>query len=665
MRRVTIGLIATLLTGTGLRAQDPARRPMTVDDALNMVRVQNVTMSPDGAWVFYSQSELDWDDNKRNEEHYLVATDGGEAIHFIGDGGGSAFRFSPDGEHLSFLRSVDDDRQIFRISLSGGEARQLTDHHNGIVSYRWSPDGSEIFFTADEAMSDEEQEEYDAGADAFYVREGPNGRERGSWRNLWVFSLSSREEARLTDEELVVRAFDVSPDGSRVVFAAVRQDLDNYFYLSELYLVDTPSGQVVRLTDNNASESNPLWAPDGRTIAYHAPSDGEFDLTHGFVWIMDVDTGEKRKLEGQRQGQISSLAWMPDGESLLFSETRRTNRNLYRIDAATGQVTDITNVTGSLRVLAFSEDRTQMVYSFSDFETPSDLYVSSVEDLSPVRLTHANPWIDEEIMLARAEIVRWMSKDGTEIEGVFYRPVESPEGSETPLILDIHGGPPGHFANEFQSDFHVFAGLGYASLGPNIRGSDSYGDDLLTALMGDVGGGEYEDLMTGIDYLIEERNVDPERLGLRGWSWGGILGSWVITRTDRFKAASLGAMVGSWTAETGPGLSYDLRVHYIGGAHWINPEEWRRVSSLWYVGNVTTATLLLHGERDQVSTPQQSLMFFTALKDIGKAPVRYVSFPREPHGFREPRHQRVRDIEEIKWMQKYVMGIDWKPWERR
>ncbi len=638
---------------------------MTVDDALNMVRVQNVTMSPDGAWVFFSQSELAWDDNKRNEEHYLIATDGGEAIHFIGDGGGSAFRFSPDGEHLSFLRSVDDDRQIFRISLSGGEARQLTDHHNGIVSYRWSPDGSEIFFTADEAMSDEEQEEYDAGADAFYVREGPNGRERGSWRNLWVFSLSSREEARLTDEELVVRAFDVSPDGSRVVFAAVRQDLDNYFYLSELYLVDTPSGQVVRLTDNNASESNPLWAPDGRTIAYHAPSDGEFDLTHGFVWIMNVDTGEKRKLEGQRQGQISSLAWMPDGESLLFSETRRTNRNLYRIDAATGQVTDITNVTGSLRVLAFSEDRTRMVYSFSDFETPSDLYVSSVEDLSPVRLTHANPWIDEEIMLARAEIVRWMSKDGTEIEGVFYRPVESPEGSETPLILDIHGGPPGHFANEFRSDFHVFAGLGYASLGPNIRGSDSYGDDLLTALMGDVGGGEYEDLMAGIDYLIAERHVDPERLGLRGWSWGGILGSWVITRTDRFKAASLGAMVGSWTAETGPGLSYDLRVHYIGGAHWINPEEWRRVSSLWYVGNVTTATLLLHGERDQVSTPQQSLMFFTALKDIGRAPVRYVSFPREPHGFREPRHQRVRDIEEIKWMQKYVMGIDWKPWERR
>ena len=181
--------------------------------------------------------------------------------------------------------------------------------------------------------------------------------------------------------------------------------------------------------------------------------------------------------------------------------------------------------------------------------------------------------------------------------------------------------------------------------------------------MGDVGGGEYDDVMTGVDHLIAERQVDPDRLGLRGWSWGGILGSWVITQTDRFKAASLGAMVGSWTAETGPGLSYDLRLHYIGGAHWTNPEEWRRASSLWYVKDVTTATLLLHGERDLVSTPQQSMLFFTALKDIGKAPVRYVSFPREPHGFREPRHQRRRDIEEIMWMQKHVMGIEWKPWE--
>jgi len=643
---------------------------MTVDDSLDMVRIENVLMSPDGRWVFYSASELDWDENKREQKHYLVPADGGDAIPFIGRAGGSAFQFSPNGEYLSFLRSVDGKLQIFRMRMSGGEASKLTNHGSDIISYKWSGDVSKIFFTADEARSEEEQKEHDKGADAFYVREGANGREEGRWRNLWVFDLSSMKETRLTDEELVISEFDVSPDGSRVVFAAMRQDLENYFFLSELYLVDALERQVVRLTENNAPEDSVLWAPDGKTFAYHAPSDGDYDLTHGFLWIQNPDTGEKRKLPGQNQGGIGSLTWTADGKSLLFNENRRTNSNLYRIDTATGAITDITSVTGTLRALAFSKDRTRMVYSFSDFETPSDLFVSSVEELKPLRLTNANPWIAEEILLAKAETVRFKSKDGMEIEGVFYRPRNEQPGDDQdeakiPLILHIHGGPPGHYANRFRPSFHIFAGLGYASLGANIRGSDSYGDALLTALMGDVGGGEYDDVMSGVDYLIEERDVDPERLGVRGWSWGGILGSWVITQTDRFKAASLGAMVGSWTAESGPGLSFDLKLHYIGGAHWINPEQWRKVSSLWYVKNVTTPTLLLHGERDLVSTPNQAMMFFTALKDIGKTPVRYVSFPREPHGFREPRHQRTRDIEEIKWMQKYVMGVDWKPWERK
>jgi dipeptidyl aminopeptidase/acylaminoacyl peptidase len=288
-----------------------------------------------------------------------------------------------------------------------------------------------------------------------------------------------------------------------------------------------------------------------------------------------------------------------------------------------------------------------------------------VGKLDPIRLTNANPWIEKEIMLAKSDVIRWNSKDGMEIEGVLYVPRNSEQETKLPLIVTIHGGPPGRFANGFRSVFHIFAGLGYASLGPNIRGSDSYGDDLLCALQGDVGGGEYDDVMTGVDYLIEKGIADPDRLGVRGWSWGGILGSWVITQTDRFKAASLGAMVGSWTAESGPGLSFDLKLHYIGGAHWINPEEWRRVSSLWYVKNVTTPTLLLHGSEDVVSTPGQAMMFFNALRELGKAPVRYINFPREPHGFREPRHQRRRDIEEIRWMQKYIQGIDWKPWDRK
>ncbi len=665
MKKFCLHFFLILLIIIPIYAQEPNLRPMTVDDALNMVRLGNAQMSPDGKWVFFSKSELDWGKNKRNKRYFMIPASGGKAVQYIGDSGGSSFQFSPDGKYLSFRRTVDKNSQVFMMSLKGGEAFQLTHHKNSVESYKWSPDASKIFFTADEPMGEEEKKEYDLGDDAVFIFEGPNGREQAHWRNLWIFNISTKQEKRLTNEELIINEFDISPDNKRIVFAAAKQDTENFFYRSELYLVDVRDQKLVRLTNNNAPEGNILWAPDGKTFVFHAPTDKDYDLTHGYLWIMNPETGEKRKLENPNQGNISSLAWTSDGKSLLFNETRRTNLNLHRLDIATGKVTDITKIKGTLRTLAFSKDRTKMVYSYSNFNTPPDLYVSPLNKINPIRLTNANPWIKKKILLAESDVIRWKSKDGMEIEGVLYLPGSYPQETKLPLIVTIHGGPPGRFANSFRAVFHIFAGLGYASLGPNIRGSDSYGDDLLCALQGDVGGGEFDDVMSGVDNLIEKDIADPERLGVRGWSWGGILGSWIITQTDRFKAASLGAMVGSWSAESGPGLSFDLKLHYIGGAHWINPEDWRKVSSLWFIKNVTTPTLLLHGSEDLVSTPSQSMMFFHALKEIGKAPVRYIKFPREPHGFREPRHQRRCDIEEIRWLQKYMRGIEWEPWKRK
>jgi dipeptidyl aminopeptidase/acylaminoacyl peptidase len=665
VKKFIISWVLFFLILGSLFSRNDQLRPMTIDDSLNMVRLADVQMSPDGKLVFFSKSELDWGNNKRIKKYFMIPANGGEARPYIGEAGGSGFQFSPDGKYLSFKRSAEKTQQIFIISLKGGEAIQLTDHINGVDSYKWSPDASRIFFTAEEPMGEEEKREYDLGDDAIFIFEGPNGREEKSWKNLWVFDLSTREETKITNEELIINEFDISPDGKHVVFVATEQEDDNYVFLAELYWLDVNDKKLARLTNNNAPEGRILWSPDGKTFVYQAPSDKDNNLTHGYLWIMNPETGERWRLEKPNQGEISGLAWTPDAESLLFNETRRTNLNLYRIEIKTGKIINITNVEGSLRALAFSKDRTKMVYSYSDFVTPPDLYVSTLNEIEPVRLTDANPWIKKEILLAKCEVVRWKSKDGMEIEGVLYVPGDAKADKKLPLIVTIHGGPPGHFANNFRNEFQLYTGLGYAAFGPNIRGSDSYGDELLCALQGDVGGGEFDDVISGVNYLIDRGIADSERLGVRGWSWGGILGSWVITQTDRFKAAALGAMVGSWTAESGPGLFWDLRYHYIGGAHWINPEEWRRVSSLCYVKNVTTPTLLIHGEKDMVSTPNQALMFFYALKEIGKAPVRYIKFPREPHGFREPRHQRRRYIEEIRWMQKYICDIEWEPWTRK
>ena len=377
---------------------------------------------------------------------------------------------------------------------------------------------------------------------------------------------------------------------------------------------------------------------------------------------MDPDGVGRRIVSGAFDGNIGNFVWAPDASAILFSGLHGTNNNLYRIYLGSDSIEQITSSVGSLAPSSFSRDRVKMAYVFQDFDTPADIWVGPTDGTGAVQLTDVNPTIIDELVLGQGEVIRWESRDGTEIEGILMLPAEYQSGM-LPLLLHIHGGPAGVFRNSFSASNHVWAGLGYAQLFPNVRGSSGYDDDLLRGNLRDIGSGDYEDLMTGVDELISRGIADPDKLGLRGWSYGGILGGWTITQTDRFKGASVGAMVSDWTSEYGPGFNHDVRLWYIGGTPWDNTDEWRERSALTHVANVTTPTLVLHGINDRTDTEPQSMMFFQALKDQGKI-TRYIRFPREPHGFQEPRHQRTRDVEEIRWIQKYVRNIEWTPWER-
>ncbi|MBT4187694.1 MAG: S9 family peptidase, partial [Gemmatimonadales bacterium] len=357
-----------------------------------------------------------------------------------------------------------------------------------------------------------------------------------------------------------------------------------------------------------------------------------------------------------------SFSWTPDGSAILFSGLQGTDNNLFRLNVGNGSVDQVTQAAGSLSPSSFSRDHSRMAYVFQDFDTPADVWVAKTDGSEGRRLTEVNPRITQELVLGEGKVIQWNSADGTEIEGLLMLP-PGHDGSSLPLLLHIHGGPAGVFRNSFDTRNHVWAGLGYAQLFPNVRGSSGYTDELLQGNMNDIGGGDYQDLMTGVDAVVDMGLADPDQLGLRGWSYGGILGGWTVTQTDRFKGASVGAMVSDWTSEYGPGFNHDVRLWYIGGTPWENPEEWRQRSALTHVANVTTPTLILHGMNDTTDTEAQSMMFFQALKDLGRD-TRYIRFPREPHGFREPRHQRTRDVEEIRWIQKYVRGIEWTPWDR-
>tara|TARA_B100001079_G_scaffold106496_1_gene91465 strand:- start:259 stop:2151 length:1893 start_codon:yes stop_codon:yes gene_type:complete len=619
-------------------------------------------ISPDGSWVLFSKSELNWEENERETTWWRVSTEGGEPYRYIGDDGGGNFQFSPDGSRLAFTRSVDDESQLFLLPTTGGEAVQLSEHETSIGSYAWSEDGSKIIFVATEPRTEEEEEAREAGYDAIFVDEGPNGQQSGNWNNLWLIEVESGAERRLTDTDHRIGSFSVAPNGDRILFTSRIENRRNQQNLSEIQLLEVEAGTIRQLTVNSAPEGRLSWAPDGRSFAYTARTDGEWELLLDKIWVMDPDGGDRRIVSGAFDGNIGNFVWAPDASAILFSGLHGTNNNLYRINLGSDSVEQITSSVGSLAPSSFSRDRAKMAYVFQDFDTPADIWVGPTDGAGAVQLTDVNPTITDELVLGQGEVIRWESRDGTEIEGILMLPAEYQSGM-LPLLLHIHGGPAGVFRNSFSASNHVWAGLGYAQLFPNVRGSSGYDDDLLRGNLRDIGSGDYEDLMTGVDELINRGIADPDKLGLRGWSYGGILGGWTITQTDRFKGASVGAMVSDWTSEYGPGFNHDVRLWYIGGTPWDNTDEWRERSALTHVANVTTPTLVLHGINDRTDTEPQSMMFFQALKDQGKI-TRYIRFPREPHGFQEPRHQRTRDVEEIRWIQKYVRNIEWTPWER-
>jgi dipeptidyl aminopeptidase/acylaminoacyl peptidase len=637
-----------------------ARGPLTADDAVKMAKIGDVAMSPDGENAFYSIARLDWDKNKYVKTFYMTSSTGGEPRRFIGKDGGENFRFSPDGKRLSFLRKVEKENQIFAMRLSGGEAIQLTKHKGGIGNYRWSSDGSKIFFTARDIRGEKEEKEWKKGSDAYYVDEDANGKRAGLWRNLWVFDVKIKKETRLTEKRFIVSEFEVSPDGQKIVFAARPNARQNYPHLSELYLYQVGTKSLKRLTSNNAPERNLKWAPNGESFLYRSPDDKNFELRSGYFWVMDPETGKSRKLTAQNTGEVDHIVWTPDSKSILFNEVHGTNVNLYRLNVGNDQLTPLTNRTGTFRALAYSKDRKRIIYSFSDFTNPTDIYSANISSNNEVRITDSNSWLRKKIALGKGRVMRWKSTDGTEMEGIFVLPPNFKQGEKVPLIVDIHGGPSGYFGNEFDSFFQFYAGLGYAVLGVNVRGSSGYGDEILRGLMNDVGGGEFEDLMSGVDHLIKSGYIDGDKMGVRGWSWGGVSCGWVVTHTVRFKAASCGAGVFSWQAESGPGFNFDLSLWYIGGTAWTKPDEWRKHSALTYVKNAKTPTLLLHGSNDITSSTNQSMVFYTALRDLG-IPTRFIKFPRQGHGIREPRLRRILFVEEAKWMQKYILGKEWHP----
>jgi len=697
-------------------AAQQGKRPMTFMDVMELRSVGSGTVSPDGKWVLYTVSTLEWKKNGRrftdiwvapstggaarqltftteknesgpewardsqqfaflsdregaNNQLYLMRLDGGEARK-VSDAkdGVNAFAFSRDGKWLAFSAGKPEERQIWLLDLSAADATpaQLTKHPTPVRVWSWTPDSKAIFFTSPDSVDKDDLKRREKKFDVRLVdpQEPP--------AHLWSVQIADQQTKRWTSGAAYsVGPFSLSLDSAHVAFRgvsthrhanAVTQDE------SEIYLLRLADGEVRRLTENKVSEGPPRFSPDGRWLVFSAPD--EFTQgRNGKLYLASTAGGPLRKLLADWDHSAGSPTWSADSNTLYFFEGLGVDQHLFAVSVAEGKLSQLTRERGVLSG-AFDHETGLFLFTWTSPGEPADYYLARPETVGQrarwVRVSNANPQA-QQFQLAEYETVRWKSTDGQMVEGLLVKPIGYQAGQRYPLIVQLHGGPAAASMNNFSGSYgtyvHVFAAHGYAVFQPNYRGSDNYGERFRMQISGDYFRQAFDDIMTGVDYLIAQGIADAEKLGMMGWSAGGHWSNWTLTHTNRFKAISTGAGAVNWISMYAQTDVQSPREFYFRGKPWENWDHYVAVSPLKYITQARTPTLIHVGEADPRVPKPQSDELHMALKKLG-VPVEYLVYPRMPHGITDPRYQLVKMVAEFNWFEKWIKGkpgwFEWK-----
>ncbi|MBC7819645.1 MAG: S9 family peptidase [Planctomycetaceae bacterium] len=597
--------------------------------------------------------------------------------------------WSPDGRFLAFTSDRSGKSNLYRLSTFGGESEQLTDVKSGVGLFAWSPNGKQIAFVMTDPLSDSDDKASKSKDDFRWV-DRDFKMDRLHLLSVEKDKDGKRETRLLTPGNFTIGlaarpgggSFDWSPDGKSIVFAHRKTPLADDWPTSDVSIVDVATGQIKSLAASGASEFSPLFSPDGKFVAMVVSDEPPSWAGNYSLQVIDVGGEVTKTLPSTPDRQPTLIGWSNDGTRLFFSETHGTLNRLSAINVESGKIDDLYSGDKLLRsfelnpkgpafdVTGKASQRARETFGFV-LEAPQrapEACVARIDefatkrpnDFAPNQVSRANAHLPKKAPLGNVEVIHWKSTDGQEIEGLLTYPVDYQAGTRVPLLLQIHGGPTGVFVQSFAGNAGnypnaAFAARGFALLQPNPRGSSGYGKEFRFSNYQDWGGGDFRDLMAGVDHVIEKGVADPERLGVMGWSYGGYMTSWTITQTRRFKAASVGAAVTNLVSFTGtadiPGFLRD----YLGGEPWDDVSLYRARSPLFQAKGVTTATLVQHGEADVRVPVTQGYEFYNALKQQG-APVEMLVLPRQPHGPTEPRMILKIMQTNLDWFEKHLNG---------
>jgi dipeptidyl aminopeptidase/acylaminoacyl peptidase len=668
--RLSIGLLAASL----VFAQSTSRRLLKLDDMHGFHDVRDAQISPDGKWVAYTLNSVDVAGDKSDTDVWMASWDGSRQLRLTSSPENeNAPRWSPDGRYLSFLSGRPGKAkgtQVWLLDRMGGEAEQLTEVKGRLSSCEWSPDSKRLLLVMQDRdpndPADEERpnpatppkppkpiviERYKFKQDIVGYLTQPPAR-------LYLFDLASKKTDSLTAESLEAASPNWSPDGQSIAFLGKEgKDADRYDTWN-LYVTEARPGAAPRLVTHydgvraSASRARPEWSPDGTRLVYLQGSGAKNNAYNmSRLAVVPVAGGDPRILADTLDRGVSAPRFTADGSSILFLAADDRSEYLARIPAGGGEVSRLVKGPGAISTVAQGMDGRLAVLAAGDAAS-AEVHAFENGVLRP--LTHHNDALLGELKLGATEEFSCKAKDGNEVHGLLVKPPDYEPGRKYPTLLRIHGGPNGQDSHAFSFERQIFAANGYVVVNVNYRGSSGRGEKYQTVIAADWGNKEVLDLLAAMDYVVSIGLADPNRLGVGGWSYGGILTDAVIAKDHRFKAATSGAGTAFPIALYGVDqyiIQYDEEI----GPPWkVGLEPWIRISyPFLHADQISTPTLFLGGERDFNVPLVGGEQMYEALRSLG-VPTQLVIYPGQNHGIARPSYQKDRIERYLAWYAKYL-----------
>lgn len=681
VRQIVFALSTLSAVAVPVAAQKPG---LHAADLYRLRSVGDVEISPDGRSAVYAVVNND-DPGRPYSQVWLLDIVSGESRRLGGDRDTATEpRFSPDGRRLAYIGRIDASDALIIANADGSAPQRIvavagTNHPLPSSGDRltWSPDSTRIAF-----ISATPGPEADANGDPMVITrylykptasEGETRANDNRRLHIFVADIASKQVRQLTDGVYYEHSIDWSPKGDEILFVSNRGPDPDRFFNYDVFAVTVSSGTVRRLTDTKSAEYYPRWSPDGRSVAFSGTkrllTSSETTMEDTHVWVMGADGSGRREVSAAIDNRQGAPQWSADGQHLYTTMQERGSVRLLRLPVTGGNPERLVAERGSVGNWALAKEGT-LVYGFTSASGPAELVVRSPSGHARA-MTTLNQAILADRTIADVESFVFQSFDGLEIEAFLTRPVGLGAGQKVPLITMIHGGPHGQQGPGFNQKAQIYAANGFAVLMVNYRGSTGYGQKLADAIFQDQNGGEAKDVLAGVDAALSRHTwLDATRLGVEGGSYGGQLTNWLITQTDRFRAAIPSAGISNLVSFNYMAYYHDyLAVEFGDFPHAafkpVDEKLWPAttrpktiIDALWerspirYVARAKTPTLFLHGENDNDVPIADAEQFFIALKDVGVETV-LVRYPREGHGIREVKHVEDTITRSVAWYRKH------------